>query len=177
MAKVAQTDEAGLSAPALQRYRKVYQTRAQDSPDKAAAKARRPQRRVTQGASVSETRKVLGISEVDLAALRQDFKMSPASKARFAKVAEEMSRIGAESKNHWHVIPTMGRWKVLRARARRATRVLPSRSEAVTLARSLAQSVGGEVFIHREDGTMQERQVSDYAGGPLKTVYTSSRPD
>jgi hypothetical protein len=177
MAKVAQTDEAGLSAPTLQRYRKVYQTRVQDTPDKAVAKTQRPQRHVTKGASASEIRKAVGISGVDLAAVRRDLEMSPASKARFAKVSEEMSRIGAESKNHWHVFPAMGRWKVLRARARRATRVLPSRSEAVTLARSLAQSVGGEVIIHREDGTMQERQVSDYAGGPLKTVYTSSRPD
>jgi hypothetical protein len=102
--------------------------------------------------------------------------MSPASKARFAKVSEAMSRISAEHKNRWHVIPTMGRWKVLRARAQRATRVLPSQSEAVALARSLAQSVGGEVIVHRKDGTMQEHQIADRAGGLLKTVYIYSGP-
>jgi hypothetical protein len=67
---------------------------------------------------------------------------------------------------------------VLRERAQRATRVLPSRSEAVALARSLAKDAGGEVIIHRNDGTMQEHQVAGKAGGRLETVYTySGTPD
>lgn len=102
--------------------------------------------------------------------------MSPASEARFAKVSEAMSRIA--TKNRWHVIPSEGHWKVLRERAQRATRILPSRSEAVALARSLAQDAGGEVVIHRQDGTMQEHQVADHAGGRLETVYTyAGSPD
>jgi uncharacterized protein YdaT len=102
--------------------------------------------------------------------------MSPISEARLAKVSEAMSRIATE--NRWHVIPNKNRWIVLRERASRATRVLPSRSEAVELARSLAQEAGGEVVIHRKDGTMQERQVANAAGGRLETVYTySGSPD
>lgn len=102
--------------------------------------------------------------------------MSPASAARFAKVSEAMARIATD--NRWHVIPDENRWVVLRERAQRATRVLPSRSEAVALARSLAKDAGGEVIIHRTDGTMQERQVAREAGGRLETVYTySGTPD
>jgi hypothetical protein len=72
------------------------------------------------------------------------------------------------------VIPAEDGWRVLRDHAQRATRILPTQSEAVALARSLAQEAGGEVIIHRQDGTMQERQVAERAGGRLHTVYTYS---
>jgi adenine/guanine phosphoribosyltransferase-like PRPP-binding protein len=98
--------------------------------------------------------------------------MSPASAARFAKVSEAMSRVG--TKNRWYVIPYHERWVVLRERARRATRVLGSRAEAVEIAQALARHAGGEVVINRKDGRMQEHQVADQAGGQLKTVYFSS---
>jgi adenine/guanine phosphoribosyltransferase-like PRPP-binding protein len=102
--------------------------------------------------------------------------MSPASKARLAKVSAAMSRITGE--NRWHVFPAEGRWVILRDRAQRATRVLPSRSEAIALARTLAEDAGGEVIIHRKDGTLQERQVADRASGRLETVYShSGSPD
>jgi len=101
--------------------------------------------------------------------------MSPASAARLAKVSEAMSRVA--TKNRWYVIPYHDRWVVLRERARRASRVVATRAEAVELARAFAQQVRGEVVINRKDGRMQEHQVADEAGGRLRTVYTSSRPD
>jgi len=92
--------------------------------------------------------------------------------SRMARISEAMSRFTTE--NRWHVIPDENRWVVLRERAHRATRVFHTRIEAVALARSLAQKSGGELIIHRKDGTMQERQVADQASGRLETVYSSS---
>ncbi len=89
MAKIAETYSAqtsaeiakktGISMPTLQRYRKLYQRGVQGEGDtesagekKLQAKARRPRRHVTPGASASEIRKALGISKKDLAAARRD---------------------------------------------------------------------------------------------------------
>jgi uncharacterized protein DUF2188 len=88
-----------------------------------------------------------------------------------------MRRLGAEDRSRVvHVIPDGHRWVVKRERARRATRILSSLGDAIELARSLARELNGEVIVHREDGTMQERQVM--TNGELQTVYTygSSRP-
>jgi len=69
-----------------------------------------------------------------------------------------------------HVIPDRNQWVVRRERAKRATRVLSDRNEAIGLARSLAREADGEVIVHRRDGTMQEWQVS--SKGHLRTVYS-----
>lgn len=95
-----------------------------------------------------------------------------AKEARSAKLAHTMRQLMAEGNRRRviHVIPDGNRWVVKRELARRATRVLSSRGEAVDLARSLATESSGEVVVHRRDGTMQEWQVVD--DGRLRTVYT-----
>ena len=76
-AEIAKKTE--ISLPGIQRYRKLYQRRAHSEDDtqsagkeKTQAKARRPQRHITLGASASEIRKALGISKKDLVAARRD---------------------------------------------------------------------------------------------------------
>jgi|GEM_PF-5133695 len=69
-----------------------------------------------------------------------------------------------------HVISDRNRWVVLRERAKRATRVLADRDQAIGLARSLARETNGEVFVHRKDGTIEEWEVA--RDGDLQTVYS-----
>ena len=86
-------------------------------------------------------------------------------------LGEAMAQLAKEDRSRVvHVIPSRKKWVVKRGRARRAFRVLPVKSEAVELARSLARRLDGEVIVHREDGTMQEWQV--LREGRLQTVYT-----
>jgi hypothetical protein len=59
---------------------------------------------------------------------------------------------------------------VRRERAKRATRILADREQAIALARSLAREGNGEVIVHRRDGTMQEWEV--VREGKLQTVYS-----
>lgn len=73
-----------------------------------------------------------------------------------------------------HVISDRNRWAVLRERAKRATRVLADRDQAIDLARSLAREDNGEVMVHRKDGTLQEWQVA--RDGHLQTVYSYEAP-
>ena len=58
----------------------------------------------------------------------------------------------------YNVIPSLvGTWRVKRFGANRATSVHPTQREAVDKARKLAKknSTGGDVVIHRVDGTVR----------------------
>ncbi|HEX4961983.1 MAG TPA: DUF2188 domain-containing protein [Thermoanaerobaculia bacterium] len=94
---------------------------------------------------------------------------------RQARLTKEMQRL-TEMDRHKvvHVIPDRNRWVVRRERAKRATRILSDREQAIDLARALARQTNGEVIVHRKDGSMQEWQVA--SGGHLQTVYTYGGP-
>jgi hypothetical protein len=61
-------------------------------------------------------------------------------------------------KNDQHVVPNpKGGWSVLRSGAARATRVFETQKDAVTFAKKQARKESAELYIHRRDGTIQER--------------------
>jgi len=66
----------------------------------------------------------------------------------------------------YHVIPSQeGTWRVKRAGANRATTVHSTQNEAVVKASKLARkNAGGEVIVHRIDGTI--RRSTTYGKDP-----------
>jgi hypothetical protein len=97
------------------------------------------------------------------------------SKTAQARLTQAMQSLSAMDRSKViHVISDRARWAVLRERAKRATRVLADREEAITLARSMAHEAGGEVIVHRKDGTIQEWEV--VRDGRLETVYSYGAP-
>jgi Uncharacterized protein conserved in bacteria (DUF2188) len=61
-------------------------------------------------------------------------------------------------KNDQHVVPNpKGGWSVLRSGASRATRVFDNKEEAVGFAKKRAKKDSAELYVHRRDGTIQER--------------------
>ena len=65
-----------------------------------------------------------------------------------------------------HVIPsTKGGWAVRKSGAERATRVFDTQKEAETFARSLARKEHAELYIHRKDGTIRQRD--SYGNAPF----------
>lgn len=61
-------------------------------------------------------------------------------------------------KKSQHVVPrTHGGWAVRKAGAARASKVFTSQQEAVKYAKDLAQKEGGEMYLHRSDGTVRDR--------------------
>jgi uncharacterized protein DUF2188 len=94
---------------------------------------------------------------------------------REARLTQAMQRLDQMDRNKViHVIPDRNRWVVRREWAKRATRILSDREQAIALARSLAREDEGEVIVHRRDGTMQEWQV--VREGELRTVYSYKDP-
>jgi hypothetical protein len=60
-------------------------------------------------------------------------------------------------KSH-HVVPGPdGGWSVRKGGASRASKHFENQSEAVDWARKVSKSEGGEVAIHRRDGTIREK--------------------
>ncbi len=58
-----------------------------------------------------------------------------------------------------HVVPKDGQWAVKREKASKPTRVVGTQKEAIDIARELAKSSESEMFIHRRDGTIRERNT------------------
>ena len=61
-------------------------------------------------------------------------------------------------KNSQHVVPKDGGWAVRKQGAVKATKVFSTQNEAVQFARNVARKQSGELFIHKADGTIRERQ-------------------
>jgi len=69
----------------------------------------------------------------------------------------------------YHVTPVGSDWKVKERSAERAVKILEDKSDAVQLARELAQSASlGQVIIHKGDGTFQTEHT--YGQDPEKYV-------
>jgi hypothetical protein len=61
-------------------------------------------------------------------------------------------------KNDHHVVRNpKGGWSVLRSGASRATRVFRTQKDAVSFAKKQARKDSTELYVHRRDGTIQER--------------------
>lgn len=68
-------------------------------------------------------------------------------------------------KKSQHVVPNqMGGWSVRKAGAPRATRRFETQQDAIKYARGLAQKEHAELYVHRKDGTI--RQKDSYGGDP-----------
>lgn len=62
------------------------------------------------------------------------------------------------AKNNMHVTThSGGGWQGKREGARRASCVAPTKAQAVARARELSKAQGGELIIHKQDGTIQAR--------------------
>jgi len=71
------------------------------------------------------------------------------------------------SKKSNHVVPSKkdGGWAVKKAGAVRASKKFGTKSEAVKYARELSRSEHSELYIHRQDGTIQDR--NSYGNDPF----------
>jgi len=68
-----------------------------------------------------------------------------------------------------HVVPnSKGGWSVRSAGAVRADRTFPSQGEAIRYAKDRAKAVHAELYIHRRDGTIQNKQSFAQDAVPLK---------
>jgi len=75
-----------------------------------------------------------------------------------------MSKSGASRKDH-HVIPNLkGGWSVRTSGASKASRSFESEKDAVMYARDLAKKGGSQLYIHRKDGTI--RNKDSYGADP-----------
>lgn len=73
------------------------------------------------------------------------------------------------NKSGRHVIPNaQGGWSVRKSGATRATRVFDTRQEAESFARNLAKKEHGELYIHRRDGTIRQRDSYGKDSSPSK---------
>lgn len=61
-------------------------------------------------------------------------------------------------KSQQHVVPKHGGgWAVRRSGASRASRVFLTQRDAVQYAREIARKEGAELYVHRDDGTVRNR--------------------
>ena len=58
-----------------------------------------------------------------------------------------------------HVVPHKGGFAVKGAGNERATKVVHTQKEAITIAREIAKNQGSEMFIHRTNGQIRERNT------------------
>lgn len=56
-----------------------------------------------------------------------------------------------------HVVPRNGKWAVRRSGANRARRNFDTKGEAIEAAREIARVQGADLYIHGQDGRIQER--------------------
>lgn len=58
-----------------------------------------------------------------------------------------------------HVVPHKDGFAVKGAGNERATRVVPTQKEAIPIAKEIAKNQGSEMFIHRPNGQIRERNT------------------
>ncbi|NOW94759.1 DUF2188 domain-containing protein [Mucilaginibacter sp. SG564] len=64
-----------------------------------------------------------------------------------------------------HVVPHNGSWAVRGAGNDRVTRIAETQSQAIEIAREIARNQGSELFIHRPNGQIRER--NSYGNDPF----------
>jgi uncharacterized protein YdaT len=60
-------------------------------------------------------------------------------------------------KDSQHVVPHDGQWAVRRSGAERVTQVFDTQQQAIDRARDISRNQGAELFIHRPDGKIRDR--------------------
>lgn len=56
-----------------------------------------------------------------------------------------------------HVVPKDGQWAVRKSGSERVTKVFKKQSDAIDHAREISQKQGSELFIHRRNGQIRDR--------------------
>lgn len=76
------------------------------------------------------------------------------------KVLEDLSmKSPSKPVRTQHVIPTLnGGWAVFRSGAKRVSRTFGTKPEAIRYATAKAREHSAPMFIHRNDGTVEERR-------------------
>ena len=69
------------------------------------------------------------------------------------------------SKRNPHVVPRGDQWAVQREGADRASSLHPTQADAIEAGRRIAQSERGELFIHRPNGQIRDRD--SYGNDPF----------
>ena len=67
-----------------------------------------------------------------------------------------------------HAVPHGDQWAVKGAGNSKATRVVPTQAEAVKIARDIARNQGTELFIHRPNGQIRDRDSYGHDPFPPK---------
>lgn len=61
------------------------------------------------------------------------------------------------AKNTRHVVPRQDGWAVKKSGATRASKVFDTQASAIQYARDKARKESGELYVHRSDGTIRQR--------------------
>jgi hypothetical protein len=69
------------------------------------------------------------------------------------------------TKKGTHVVPRDNGWAVRKEGASRASKIFTTQADAVKYARELAQKEKAELYVHRRDGTIRERD--SYGNDPF----------
>lgn len=56
-----------------------------------------------------------------------------------------------------HVVPSGGGWSVKKGGSDRASKTFPTKGLAVDFARNVSRNQHSELYIHRKDGTIQQK--------------------
>ena len=72
------------------------------------------------------------------------------------------------AKKNQHVVPHGDNWAVRGERNKRATRVTRTQEEAIDIASQIARNQGGEIVIHRKDGTIRDKDSYGHDPCPPK---------
>jgi len=75
-----------------------------------------------------------------------------------------------KSKNSVHVISHVDGWAVKREGTKRASRVYPEQSTALSKAKDIAKQSGNYVVVHGKDGKIQNKLSRDSSTGRFITV-------
>ena len=68
------------------------------------------------------------------------------------------------SKSRQHVVPNGKNWAVKTENSLRATKIVETQSEAIEIAKEIAKNQKAELFIHRRNGQIRER--NSYGNDP-----------
>lgn len=61
------------------------------------------------------------------------------------------------AKNSRHVVPRQDGWAVKKSGAAKASKTFTNQADAIKYGRTQAKKDGGELYVHRKDGTIRER--------------------
>lgn len=68
------------------------------------------------------------------------------------------------AKKNVHVVPKDGNWAVKRENSERPVKITSTQEEAIERAKEIAKNNQSELFIHRKNGTIRER--NSYGNDP-----------